>query len=65
MWGNASIISQDETFMEFEKGFRTIRLDEISMVLNDRFFPEEAKANITMINVLYDSCRSVDNPANT
>jgi len=52
MWGKASIITMKENPEEFEKGFRTIRLDEISMVSNNRPFPEEAKSRITIIKIV-------------
>jgi len=52
MWGKASIITMKENPEEFEKGFRIIRLDEISMVSNNRPFPEEAKSRITMIKIV-------------
>ena len=45
MWGKAHIITMDDNPAEFEKGFRTIKLDEISMVSNNIPFPEEAKPN--------------------
>ena len=51
MWGRAHIIKRDEDPEEFEKGFNTIRLDEISMVSYNRPFPEEAKPMITMVKV--------------
>lgn len=54
MWGKASIITMQENPEEFEKGFKTIRLDEISMVSNNRPFPEEAKSRITMIKIVPD-----------
>ena len=54
MWGKASIITMKENPEEFEKGFRIIRLDEISMVSNNRPFPEEAKSRITMIKIVPD-----------
>jgi len=54
MWGRASIITMKENPEEFEKGFRIIRLDEISMVSNNRPFPEEAKSRITMIKIVPD-----------
>ncbi len=52
MWGKASIITMKENPEEFEKGFRTIRLDEISMASNNRPFPEEAKSRITIIKIV-------------
>ena len=52
MWGKASIITMKENPEEFAKGFRIIRLDEISMVSNNRPFPEEAKSRITMIKIV-------------
>jgi len=52
MWGKAYIITMDENPAEFEKGFRTIKLDEISMVSNNMPFPEEAKPKITMVKIV-------------
>jgi hypothetical protein len=52
MWGKAHIITMDENPAEFEKGFRTIKLDEISMVSNNIPFPEEAKPKITMVKIV-------------
>mgnify|MGYP001029083863 CR=1 FL=1 len=52
MWGRASIITLADNPEEFEKGFRIIRLDEISMVSNNRPFPEAAKSRITMIKIV-------------
>jgi len=52
MWGRASIITLADNPEEFEKGCRIIRLDEISMVSNNRPFPEEAKSRITMIKIV-------------
>jgi len=52
MWGRAQTITMDEDPEEFEKGFRTIRLDEISMVSYNRPFPEEVKPKITMVKII-------------
>jgi len=52
MWGRAHIITLDEDPEEFDKGFRTIRLDEISMVSYNRSFPEEVKPKITMVKII-------------
>jgi len=52
MWGRARIITRHENPEEFEKGFRTLRLDEISMVSHNKPFPEEAKSRITMVKVI-------------
>ena len=52
MWGKAHIITMDENPAEFEKGFITIKLDEISMVSNNIPFPEEAKSKITMVKII-------------
>jgi len=52
MWGRAHIITMDQDPEEFEKGFRTIRLDEISMVSYNRPFPEEVKPKITMVKII-------------
>jgi len=35
-----------------KRAFRTINLDEISMVSNNRPFPEEAKQRITMVKII-------------
>ncbi len=52
MWGKAHIITMDEDSAEFEKGFRIIKLDEISMVSHNKPFPEEAKQKITMVKII-------------
>jgi general stress protein 26 len=52
MWGKAQIITLKEHPEEFERGFRIIRLDEISMVSNNMPFPEEAKPRITMVKIV-------------
>lgn len=52
MWGRAQIITMDGDPEEFERGFRTIRLDEISMVSYNRSFPEEAKPKITIVKII-------------
>jgi hypothetical protein len=43
MWGKAQIITKENDPEEFEKGFLTIRLDEISRSLNKQPFPKEAR----------------------
>jgi len=52
MWGKAHLITREEDPAEFEKGFSTIKLDEISMVSNNRPFPEEAKQRITLVKIV-------------
>ena len=52
MWGRAHIIKLQEDPEEFEKGFRTIRLDEISMVSYSRPFPEAVKPKISMVKII-------------
>lgn len=52
MWGKAEIITYRDNPEEFEKGYRIIKLDEISMVSSGRPFPEEAKHRITMIKII-------------
>jgi len=52
MWGKAQIITKEADPEEFEKGFLTIRLDEISRSLNKQPFPEEAKQNLTIVKVV-------------
>jgi len=52
MWGNAQIITKENDPEEFEKGFITIRLDEISRSLNKQPFPEKAKKNLTIVKVI-------------
>ena len=52
MWGKAQIITKEADPEEFEKGFLTIRLDEISRSLNKQPFPKEAKQNLTIVKVV-------------
>jgi hypothetical protein len=52
MWGKAHLITMNENPAEFEKGFRTINLDEISMASNNKPFPEEAKQRITIVKII-------------
>ena len=52
MWGKAQIITKENDPEEFEKGFLTIRLDEISRSLNKQPFPKEAKQNLTIVKVV-------------
>ena len=52
MWGTAHIITMAENPEEFEKGFSTIRLDEISMVSHNKPFPEKAKPQITIVKIV-------------
>jgi general stress protein 26 len=52
MWGVAQIITMQENPEEFERGCGTIRLDEISMAVNNNPLPDEIKAKITMIKVI-------------
>ena len=52
IWGKARIITKENDPEEFEKGFFTIRLDEISRSLNKQPFPKEAKQNLTIIKVV-------------
>ena len=52
MWGRAEIITYKDNPEGFEKGYKIIKLDEISMVSNGRPFPEEAKPRITMIKIV-------------
>jgi hypothetical protein len=52
MWGKAHLITMNENPAEFEKGFRIIKLDEISMASNNRPFPEEAKQRITIVKII-------------
>ncbi len=52
MWGKAHIIKKETDPEEFEKGFRIIRLDEISKSLKGTPFPEEAKTKLTIIKIV-------------
>ena len=52
MWGKAQIITKEADPEEFEKGFLTIRLDEISRSLNKQPFPKEAKQNLTIVKIV-------------
>jgi general stress protein 26 len=52
MWGTANIIILKENPEEFERGFQTIRIDEISMSVNNEPFPEEAKSQLIMIKIV-------------
>jgi len=52
MWGKAHIVKEDKDPEEFEKGFNTIRLDEISMSLNGKPFPDKAKQTLTIIKIV-------------
>jgi len=52
MWGKAQIITKESDPEEFEKGFDTIRLNEISMTMNKQPFPEKAKQNLTIVKVV-------------
>ena len=54
MWGKAHIITQKDDPEEFETGFKTIRLDEISMVSSGKPFPAEVRNHITMVKVVPD-----------
>jgi general stress protein 26 len=52
MWGKAHIITMGQNPAEFEKGFHIIKLDEISMVSNNKPFPVEAKPRITLVKIV-------------
>ncbi len=52
MWGTAHIITMNDNLAEFEKGYRIIKLDEISQLTNNRPFPEEAKPKLTLVKVI-------------
>ena len=52
MWGTAKIITLKEDPEEFELGFKTIRIDEISKSVTNTPFPEEAKNQLIMIKIV-------------
>jgi general stress protein 26 len=52
MWGRAQIITFEEQPEEFQKGFNTIRLDEISRASFGKPFPDEAKPQITIVKIV-------------
>ncbi len=52
MWGKAHLIKCEENPEEFEKAFNIIRLDEVSMLTNNRPFPEEARPHLTLVKIV-------------
>jgi len=54
MWGIASLITRKDDPGEFEKGFATIRLDEITQAVYGKPMPEEVKNRITILKIVPD-----------
>ncbi len=60
MWGHAHIITRKEDPAEFEKAFRIIKLNEISMLTHNVPFPEEAKPKVTIVKIVPDKISYFD-----